>query len=52
MRVAMIPRMAAEIGLNLPRGQGNDSDMNTEDDERLRINDIRTRAFMIISEHR
>lgn len=51
MRVAMIPRMAAEIGLHLPRSYNN-AETSSEEVESLRMNDVRTRAFMIISEHR
>ena len=48
----MIPRMAAEIGLNLPCRYSNSPEMDAEEVKVLRKNDIRTRAFIIINEHR
>lgn len=48
----MIPRMASEIGLNLPRRYDNNSDLDAERAEQLRWNDLRTRGFMILNEHR
>jgi hypothetical protein len=52
MRVSMIPRMAAEIGLHLPCRYSIGPEMSAEEVEILRKNDIRTRAFIIINEHR
>jgi hypothetical protein len=52
MRVAMIPRMAADIGLNLPCVSGHQSELDASEAEMLRFNNITTRAFMIASEHR
>lgn len=52
----MIPRMASEIGLHLPSKYDSDDaqgiDPDPDETNMVRLNDIRTRAFMIISEHR
>ena len=42
-RAAIITRMAAEIGLHIPRDYA---------DHKLRFNDVRTRAFLLINEYR
>lgn len=52
MRAAMIPRMASEIGLNLPRHYDESKDLNSEKVEKLQWNDIRTRGFIILNEYR
>jgi hypothetical protein len=51
MRAAMIPRMAMEIGLNLPR-QYSKGNLDSETVAKFRLNDIRTRGFIILNEHR
>lgn len=48
----MIPRMASEIGLNLPRHYDESKDLNSEKVEKLQWNDIRTRGFIILNEYR
>jgi hypothetical protein len=47
--------MASEIGLSLSRRhdrEGTDTDADKDKDDKLRWNDLRTRAFMIINEYR
>ena len=44
--------MAAEIGLTLRGKSDNVSEIDTEIADQLRRNEIRTRAWMIINEHR
>jgi hypothetical protein len=45
--------MASEIGLSLSRRHDReDSDTDKDKDDKLRWNDLRTRAFMIINEYR
>lgn len=51
MHAAMVPRMAAEIGLSLSHRYDGDG-CDTAEAEKLRNNNCRTRAFMIINEHR
>ncbi|KAF4967389.1 hypothetical protein FSARC_5047 [Fusarium sarcochroum] len=51
IRAAMIPRMATEIGLSRSRIY-DCSDGDSDEMERLQLNDIRTRAFIIINEYR
>ncbi|KAF4469436.1 hypothetical protein FALBO_3656 [Fusarium albosuccineum] len=51
MRAAMIPRMASEIGLNVPRRYEHIY-LDKAKAEALRWNDLRTRAFIIINEYR
>jgi hypothetical protein len=51
MRAAMIQRMASEIGLDISRRYDN-SDLDSGTADKFRWNDLRTRAFMIINEHR
>lgn len=52
MRAAMIPRMASEIGLDLPRRYENITDLDPDKADKLRWNDLRTRCFIIINEYR
>ncbi|OCF41066.1 hypothetical protein I317_05077 [Kwoniella heveanensis CBS 569] len=57
MRAAMIPRMATEIGLHLPkrwkrRRDQQETVQQRELRERMRLNELRTRAFMVINEYR
>jgi hypothetical protein len=47
----MIQRMASEIGLDLSRRYDN-SDPDSGKADMFRWNDLRTRAFMIINDHR
>jgi hypothetical protein len=47
----MIQRMASEIGLDISRRYDN-SDLDSGTADKFRWNDLRTRAFMIINEHR
>ncbi|KAL4882335.1 hypothetical protein BJY04DRAFT_217253 [Aspergillus karnatakaensis] len=52
MHAAMIPRMAFEIGLNLSHRYDKENAHDAQRAEQLRRNDCRTKAFMIINEHR
>ena len=48
----MIPRMAEEVGLAIPQRYEAPAGIEAEKIEALRWNDLRTRAFIIINEHR
>lgn len=52
MRAAIIPRMASEIGLDHHRHYDGGSELDPDQIDRLQLNDLRTRAFMVINEYR
>lgn len=52
MRGAIIPRMASEIGLDRHRQYDGGSELDPDQIDRLQLNDLRTRVFMIINEYR
>lgn len=50
MRLSMCSRMAMELGLHRKRRFGGDPD-DSSTQTRLRVNDIRTRAFLLMTEN-